>query len=207
MPARIGLTIALAVLLACCAAAQPPGPPPPPPPPHGPRDVQRRMAEIHARLESARPADTEQRELAAFAERYLGEAKEAARNHHMFLADRFTDAADACVRPFDHLAQMKRGRVPAPPQDAVSGHLRQVYFRLRLSDFFMKQLPEPRPYTLLEVARRFYQQALDAMQSGQSSRADIYATCTDDLTHALESLAQAYAPAPPPPPLPPRPPQ
>jgi len=46
----------------------------------------------------------------------------------------------------------------------------------------------------LELARGFYEQAVQAEQSNNGAMADEYAKASDDLTHALESLAQAAVP-------------
>jgi hypothetical protein len=72
--------------------------------------------------------------------------------------------------------------------------LRQIYFRLRLCDFFLQQIPPPAPTRLLELARGFYEQAVKAEQANNGAMADEYAKASDDLTHALESLAQAALP-------------
>jgi hypothetical protein len=72
--------------------------------------------------------------------------------------------------------------------------LRQVYFRLRLCDFFLQQIPPPAPVRLREIARGFYEQAVKAQQANRAAIAEEYAKAADDLTHALESLAQAALP-------------
>jgi len=63
-----------------------------------------------------------------------------------------------------------------------------------LSDFFLQQIPSPAPTRLLELARSFYEQAVKARQAGNRLAADEYTGAADDLTHALENLAQAALP-------------
>ncbi len=100
-----------------------------------------------------------------FAAHFLDEASTALRKGHTFSAERLTDAADACRRPVEHLAHLgRRPGPPAPPKGAIGGHLRRVYFRLRLCDYFLEQIPAPKPRRLLELGQRFYQQALQADQ-------------------------------------------
>jgi hypothetical protein len=150
------------------------------------------MGEIRNRLEANPPLNAEQRELAAFVRKYLDAAAGALAAGRRFQADRLADAADACRRPIDHLRHVaEAGQHPAPPPPR--DHLRQVYFRLRLSEFFLQQIPNPPPRRLLEMARANYQRAVTGSQQGHAAAAEEYTKAADDLTHALESLAQAYA--------------
>jgi hypothetical protein len=170
----------------------------PPPPRQDPKAIEHRIAEIRKRLEISAPANAEQRELASFVERYLAEAMQDWKAGRRFQAQRLTDAADACRRPIDHLqrvatANQAQPSHPEPPGDPED-HLREVYFRLRLCDFFLQQIPPPAPRKLLELARGFYEQAVKAQQEGKEEIAGEYTKAADDLTHALESLAQASAP-------------
>jgi hypothetical protein len=184
----------LSIFLSAGLHAQPPAPPPPPPPP--PQDLQHRIRDIGEHLRYLHPINSEQQHLAEDARRYLGEAMKAARNKEPYVAARFADAADACRRALEHLTGGP-GAPPPPPPPPLSDHLRNVYFRLRMCDFFMKQIPEPKPEDLLAQARVFYRYALEDMQKGKNREADAYASSADDLTHAIEAIAQAFAPAPP----------
>lgn len=159
------------------------------PPKQDPRTIERRIEDIRGRLEKNSPSTPEQKELAGFVQRYLDEATRALQSGRRFQARCLADAADACRRPLDHLT----GNRPAPPKppDDMEDHLRQVYFRLRLSEYFLKQIPPPAPQRLLEIAREFYEKAVKAQQAASVATADEYAASADDLTHALESLAQA----------------
>jgi hypothetical protein len=185
---------ALAIFLACPAllAAQPP------PPGNDPRAVERRISEIRNWLDRTTAADPDQRELATFARRYLNEASEALTAGHRFQSQRLTDAAEACRRPIEHLqrASAPTGVKPDPPMPPgdPEDRLRQVYFRLRLSDFFLQQMPPPAPVKLRDMAREFYGRAVKAEQSGKKDARREYAAAADDLTHALENLAQATLP-------------
>jgi hypothetical protein len=167
----------------------------PPPPRQDPKSFERRIGEIRNRLTIDSPANAEQRELASFVERYLDQAARELRAGQRFQAERLTDAADACRRPIEHLqhiASSNQPRLPLPyaPGDSQD-RMRQVYFRLRLSDFFLQQIPPPAPRRLLDMARHFYEQAVKAQQEGKGGIVDEYTKAADDLTHALESLAQA----------------
>jgi hypothetical protein len=148
------------------------------------------MDDIRKRLEASPPSTAEQEELAAFVRTYLDQAGREIKEGRRFQAERLVDAADACRRPIDHLRHVAEAGLPGPPPP--EDHLRQVYFRLRLSDFFMQQIPVPQPKRLRELARMFYERAVKADEEGQAHASEEYAKAADDLTHALESLAQAY---------------
>ena len=187
---------AITITAAYRIVAQPPHPPLPPPAAGSPEDarhLEARLKDIERRLPEVSPGVEPGTELAAFVKTYLKQAQSALAERHMFAAARFADAADDCRRPLDHLRHIAEGsREPGPKTPApAADRLRQVYFRLRLSEYFLQQIPDPKPKRLLELARTFYQDSLKAAQAGESVAADEYGTCADDLTHALEHLAQA----------------
>jgi hypothetical protein len=193
-----GLVAALfAALSTALLVAQPPAPRP------DTRAVERRIEDIRNRLERNSPMTVQQKELATFAERYLEEAARALNNGKRSQSQQLADAADACRRPIEHLQHIAAGKAPPGPPgrggppgkaEGPQDHLRQIYFRLRLCDFFVQQIQPPAPTRLLELARAFYEQAVEAGQANNSAMSDEYAKASDDLTHALESLAQAALP-------------
>ena len=179
----------------------------PPPPKPDTKAVERRIEDIRNRLERNSPTTPQQKELATFVQKYLEEAGRALNNGKRSQAQQLADAADACRRPIDHLQHIAAGQAPPRPPGGPPGRrgppgkgedaqdqLRQIYFRLRLCDFFLQQIPPPAPTRLLELARGFYEQAVKAEQANNGAMADEYAKASDDLTHALESLAQAALP-------------
>jgi hypothetical protein len=190
---RLFVTLSAAMSVALLVAQ-------PPPPRPDTKAVERRIEDIRNRLVRNSPTTSQQKELAGFVERYLGEAARALNNGKRSQAQQLSDAADACRRPIDHLQHIATGQAPPRPPgrggppggpDDPQDHLRQTYFRLRLCDVFLQQIPPPAPTRLLEMARGFYEQAVRAEQANNGSMADEYARASDDLTHALESLAQA----------------
>jgi hypothetical protein len=189
------LIIAIALIAPNFLPAQPQ---PPPPAKLDSRTVERRIGEIRNRLERNAPSTPEQKELAAYVQRYLDDAGRALAGGRRFQAERLEDAADACRRPIDHLQRLAIPNQAKPPGPRPPGNpedrLRDVYFRLRLGDFFLQQIPSPAPARLLELARVFYEKAVNARQAGNGIAADEYTGAADDLTHALESLAQAALP-------------
>lgn len=180
-------------------APHPPGPPPHPPLPPKPRPVEDRLIEIRQRLAREPEAATAQeRLLVEWAERFLGRADDSLKQANRPAAERLADAADACRRPLDHLAHLRGAKAPGPPlppapPDGPSRHLQQVYFRLRLASYFVQQIPPPSADPLLGLAQQFYQNGVRAQEAGETRAADDYAKAADDLTHALESAAQAAA--------------
>lgn len=178
------------------------GPPPrspgPPGPERDPRRLQQRIADAQRGLTQVRSADPMEREIANFGANCLYRSEQALKRSQLFAADRLLGAADAFRHVLDHLNHIRgtaNGPPPPPPQ-AISDHLRQVYFRLRLCDFFLQQIPDPKPERLPRLARHFYELALQAYQSSNWLAADEYTKCADDITHALEDLAQAAVPKP-----------
>jgi hypothetical protein len=170
----------------------------PPPPQLDSKAVERRIGEVRSRLERNAAPTPEQKELMSYVQRYLDEAGKALAAGRRFQAGRLVDAADACRRPVDHLQRIAIANQAKPPGPKSPGdpedRLRDVYFRLRLSDFFLQQIPSPAPARLLQLARDFYEQAVKARQAGNGFVADEYTGAAADLTHALESLAQAALP-------------
>src|SRR5580704_11236646 len=164
-----------------------------PPGQDDPKAIRRRIGEIRNWLDRNPPGNREEKELSSFVQRYLDEAAAASNAGRRFQAQRFTDAADACRRPIDHLQHIASPTQvplpPGPPRDPED-QLRQVYFRLRLAEFFLKQIPPPAPVKLLDLAREFYEQAVNAGQTKKAFVEDEYTKAADDLTHALENLAQ-----------------
>lgn len=136
----------------------------------------------------------EQEILEAFVEQYLKEAAAALQAHEKFKADRLIMAAEDCRRPIDHLQNIEnRQKLAALPPGPVplAVHLRQVYFRLRLAELFLKEIHPPAPLRVLELARAFYARALESQRAKEDRIAEQYAAAANDLTHALEHLAQA----------------
>jgi len=130
------------------------------------------------------PLARSKRNWRSYVQRYLDDAGRALAAGRRFQAERLEDAADACRRPIDHLQRIatpspSRPPGPKPPGDPED-HLRDVYFRLRLSDFFLQQIPSPAPTRLLELARSFYEQAVKARQAGNRLAADEYTGAADD---------------------------
>ncbi len=192
----------------CSQPSPPPHGPPRPGPPHGPAQdkpqIERRIEEIQKRLAADSTGSTINRELKKYVQLYLQDTDQALGKSDIFRAERFVEAADACRRPLDHLAHLENKKAPSPPANTPDD-LRRVYFRLQLCSFFLEQIPNPKPTRLLQLAETFYQQAVKARDSEQNAAAGEYARAADDLTHALENLAQAYAPQSPPAPLLPKP--
>src|SRR5665213_3646481 len=91
---------------------------PPPPGRDDPKAVERRIEEIRNWLERNPPGNREQKELSSFVQRYLDEAAAASNAGRRFQAQRFTDAADACRRPIDHLQHLSLIHISEPTRQA-----------------------------------------------------------------------------------------
>jgi hypothetical protein len=164
------------------------------PPPRPPIDPKIRIEIVRHRFAERPPVGAEQERLAAFGAQYLKEAAAALQANEKFKAERLIEAAEACRRPIEHLQHIEKrqGPVALPPGPVpLAVHLRQVYFRLRLADVFLKEIHPPAPIRLLELARSFYARALESQRAKEDRIAEEYAAAANDLTHALEHLAQA----------------
>lgn len=97
-----------------------------------------------------------------------------------------------------HVTEGPKG--PLPQSREIADHLQRVYFRLQQADYFADASGDPDAKTLPFLARKFYEDARMAYDTGNWIPADEYAKSADDTIRGLENLAQAAAPEPPPPP-------
>ena len=135
------------------------------------------------------------------AHRALDAASENAKTKDYFGADRRIEAADAFRRAAEHPTHIMNGpRGPMPQAPEIADHLQRIYFRLQQAEYFAGASGDPDAKTLPPVARRFYDDARRAYDTGNWFTADENAKSADDTIHGLENLAQAAAPEPPPPP-------
>ena len=74
-------------------------------------------------------------------------------------------------------------------------HLQRVYFRLQQADYFARNTGEDAKQ-LPELARKFYERALQAYDRRDWRAADEFAKSADDTIRGLENLAQAAIPPP-----------
>ncbi len=167
---------------------------PPPPPPPGPRPE-----DLRTRLSQAQPAGKPGEQLLRFSRDYLtqSESLEQAGKHHA--ADRKLAAADAFFRAADHLGHLTHAKSPERKKKQSDGHevnrhLDRVYFRLKQCEFFYEQSGDHHLKPVCGVARSFYQSGVRAAEQDDIRTADEYAKAADDLTHAVENLAQAAVP-------------
>src|SRR5579862_9455252 len=125
--------LAVALFAAICTAHLAAQPPPPKP---DIKAIDQRIADIRDRLERNPPTTPQQKELAAFVERYLDEAARALNSGKRSQAQQLADAADACRRPIDHLQHIAAGKAPPHPPgrggppgpaDGPRDQLRQIY--------------------------------------------------------------------------------
>jgi hypothetical protein len=151
---------------------------------------------VRQRLTDARPADEASRNILALARTYL-EKSESLQFGSPFAATRLLVVADALIRAAEQHPEQKDG--PPPPTRAeITGHIERIYFRLQQVDYFVNQSADPNARAIADFARRYYQGALRAADTGDFRSADEYARSTDELMRALENLALSTA-------LPPKP--
>ena len=185
--------------------SHPPGPPPPPPGPGSPgpprldRDaVAEHMERVRARIAELSASTGDNTVLVTEAHQCLERAEEALHQNKIFVTDRLVAASDAFVDAEEHergLPDGPRGPGPVPRAPDIAEHLQHVYFHLQQADYFAQtsgageQLPE--------LARGFYERALQAYDESDWRAADSFAKATDDTIRGLENLAQAATPLPP----------
>jgi hypothetical protein len=187
------------------------GPPPSPPPPHGPLGPPRldapsvagHLQKVRSNLDEVKSRDADSEKLLSIARRSLDRADQKTQTKDFVGADRLISAADAFLHASEHpihLVQGPKGPVPQPGD--IADHLQRVYFRLQQADYFATASRETDAKALPALARKFYEQARKAYDSGSWFGADEYAKSADDTVRGLENLAQASVPEPPRPPEP-----
>ena len=186
----------------------------PPPPPHlsgvrpepsrlDERSVDERIQRMRSHLVQLRMKDKTAQGLISAAQRELERAQEKLQGNELYAADRLQSAADAFAHAAEHslhLAEGPNGPVPQPRE--IADHLQHVYFRLQQADFFASASGESEAKPLPGLARKYYEEARKAYDSGGRFAADEYAKSADDTIRGLENLAQAAVPEPTPPPPP-----
>jgi hypothetical protein len=147
--------------------------------------------------------DKDSERLISTARRELGRAEEKLRGNQLYAADRLQAASDAFMHAAEHSVHLDEGpKGPVPQATEIADHLQRVYFRLQQADFFAGSSGETDAKALPALARRFYEQARKAYDSGSWFVADEYAKSADDTIRGLENLPQAAVPEPPRPPGP-----
>lgn len=185
---------------------QPPPAPAPPPGRPGPQKldsvaVLEHLEKARRQLDEVTPDGPDVELLVKAARRALDGASERAKAKDYFGADRRIAAGDAFRRAAEHPTHITEGpNAPVPPAREIAEHLQRVYFRLQQAEYFAGASGDPDAKFVPPVARKFYEDARKAYDTGNWFTADEYAKSADDTIHGLENLAQAAAPAPPPPP-------
>jgi hypothetical protein len=180
-----------------------PGPPPgrPGPPKLDSVSVLEHLEKIRLQLKDVKQGGPDVEVLAKAAHHTLDIASERAKARDYFGADRRIAAADAFLRAAAHPTHVTEGpKGPVPQPREIADHLQRVYFRLQQAEYFANASGDPDAKSLPPVARRLYENARKAYDSGNWFTADEFAKSADDTIHGLEDLAQAAAPAPPSPP-------
>jgi hypothetical protein len=187
------------------------GPPPPPHPPGahpGPprldeQGIAERIQKVKDRLSQMKLKDKDAERLIAIARLELDRAEEKLRANELYAADRLQAASEAFLHAAEHAVHLVEGPTgPVPQAKEIADHLQRVYFRLQQADFFAASSGETEAKSLPVLARKFYEQARKAYDSGSWFAANEYAKSADDTVRGLENLAQAGMPEPPGPPGP-----
>lgn len=185
------------------AQGGPPGPPKPP----GPR-IAPRLGEVRRKLDSIKPVDINAQRALDYGRGFLASAEKASQSGQQFTADRMVEAADALLHVAEHQEHLRSGGGPKgpPAPKEIQDHLQRVYFRTQQADYFFREAKDSRAASFPKWARDFYQLAVRAYERRDWIAADENAKSAEEIVRALESLAQAAAPAGIPPPSPPKPP-
>jgi cell division septum initiation protein DivIVA len=199
------------VLFCGSLSGQPPRPPGPPPSPAPAASFEERLADLRRRIEQQPPVDVSAQRALQYAKRYADRAEKEKRAGREPEADRIAAAAAALLHVAEHQQHLRNGggpRVPSPEE--IKDHLQRVYFRTEQADYFLKEAHDEMAAPFPQWARDFYQLAARAYDRQEWRAADEDAKCSEDVTGALENLAQAAhvrenRPGSPPPPPAPRP--
>jgi hypothetical protein len=207
-----GIALVFSLLFCGSVSGQPPRPPGPPPPPR-PANFDDRLADLRRRIERQDVVDVSAQRALQYAERYAERAEKEKRAGRDAEADRIAAAAGAFLHVAEHQEHLRKGGgPPSPPPQEIKDHLQHVYFRTEQADYFSKEAHDEMAASFAQWARDFYQLAVRASDRREWRAADEDGKCAEEVTKALESLAQAAnvrenrpGSQPPPPPAPPRP--
>jgi hypothetical protein len=131
--------------------------------------------------------------LLSLASAYLDRSEQANRNRKQrFQADRLFASAAALEHAIDFSQRLSDAR-SAPSHDQANARIEAVYFRTRQADYFLERSSEPGAKPLPELARRWYQKALQFLDTDPGT-SENYANAAAQVVAALECLAQANVP-------------
>jgi hypothetical protein len=196
--------LVLALCLSRCATLRGQQPPPPPPPRGrpGPPQLDRtgvadHIERVRRQLAESRPNDADVATFIHAANLNLEKAEERLRTNDLLLADRLVAASDAFLRAAQHSQLIEGPRGPRLQAPEIAEHLQRIYFRLQQAEYFAQTSRDPGAKRLPELARKYYERALQAYDRRDWLAADQYAKSSDDTIRGLENLAQAATPLPP----------
>ena len=191
----------VAICLSTCTplwGQKPPSPPSgrPGPPRLDAAGLADHMQRMRRQLVESKPNGEEDQILVAEVQRILNKADERLRTNELIAADRLVAASDAFLRASEHSQHLRESpRGPVPREAEIADHLQHVYFRLPQADYFARSTGEDAEH-LPELARKFYERALQAYDRRDWRAADEFAKSADDTIRGLENLAQAATPPP-----------
>ncbi len=196
--------LCLSVVAICLSTCTPLWGQKPPPPPSGRPGAPRldaagladHIQRMRRQLVESKPNGEEDQILLAEVQRTLNKADERLRTNELVATDRLVAASDALLHASEHSQNLREGpRRPAPREPEIADHLQHVYFRLQQADYFARNTGEDAKQ-LPELARKFYERALQAYDRRDWRAADEFAKSADDTIRGLENLAQAATPPP-----------
>jgi hypothetical protein len=132
--------------------------------------------------------DADGRVLQSLANHFLDRSEQIRDKIQVFIADRLVASAAAVKQAIDD-SQRLSDASSAPSREHAGQLLQSVYFRTQQADYFFEQSNEPDAKALGEIARRWYQKALQFVDTDPGI-SENYAHAAEQLITALESLAQ-----------------
>jgi len=127
----------------------------------------------------------------------MDRAKQSRENDFRF--GRLINAANALLNACDGILWARKTEKTPQESDfwGLAGmSLKGCYFRIRQADFFAPLSHEKNSEQYVTLARTLYQQARGAYDAREFTRAKSLADASGSIVFALESIAQANAPAP-----------
>ena len=148
---------------------------------------------VRRRLQAEPVFGYDRQMLLSLATAWLDRSEQADRNKKKrFVADRLFAGASALQKAIDYSQRLSDSRSGLTREQANT-RIESIYFRTQQADYFLEKSGDPAAKPLPDLARRWYQKALQYLESDPGT-SENYANAAGAIVSALECVAQATVP-------------